>query len=86
MTYHGIVILLSGYQADEAHIIKQYRAIVEKCGRLPFKSRNFADKICSIDKRYPHGSLWILNRVRFLSSIQLTGLTVDIGQDFAHVV
>ncbi|KAH9952147.1 hypothetical protein B0H21DRAFT_817869 [Amylocystis lapponica] len=30
MTYHGVVLLLSGYQADEAHIIKQYRAIVDK--------------------------------------------------------
>ncbi|KAF8575789.1 hypothetical protein K439DRAFT_1419445 [Ramaria rubella] len=30
MTYHGTVLLLSGYQADEAHILKQYRAIVDK--------------------------------------------------------
>ncbi|KAJ8473696.1 hypothetical protein ONZ45_g16204 [Pleurotus djamor] len=30
MTYYGVVLLLSGYQADEAHIVKQYRAIVEK--------------------------------------------------------
>ncbi|OBZ65787.1 Mitochondrial outer membrane protein IML2 [Grifola frondosa] len=30
MTYHGVVLLLSGYQADESHIIKQYRAIVDK--------------------------------------------------------
>jgi hypothetical protein len=30
MTYHGIVLLLAGYQADEAHIVKQYRAIVDK--------------------------------------------------------
>ncbi|KAH8111665.1 outer membrane protein Iml2/Tetratricopeptide repeat protein 39 [Phellopilus nigrolimitatus] len=29
MTYHGIVLLLAGYQADEAHIVKQYKAIVE---------------------------------------------------------
>ncbi|KAL5513993.1 hypothetical protein ACEPAG_2754 [Sanghuangporus baumii] len=29
MTYHGVVLLLSGYQADEAHIIKQYQSIVE---------------------------------------------------------
>ena len=28
MTYHGVVLLLSGYQADEAHLIKQYKAIV----------------------------------------------------------
>lgn len=31
MTYHGVVLLLSGYQADEAHIIKQYTAIVDRC-------------------------------------------------------
>ncbi|KAL1944788.1 hypothetical protein VTO73DRAFT_3218 [Trametes versicolor] len=30
MTYHGVVLLLSGYQANEAHIIKQYHAIVDK--------------------------------------------------------
>ncbi|THU91198.1 hypothetical protein K435DRAFT_674578 [Dendrothele bispora CBS 962.96] len=29
MTYHGVVLLLSGYQANEAHIIKQYTAIVD---------------------------------------------------------
>jgi len=49
MTYHGFVLLLSGYQADEAHILEQYRAIVD-----------------SIEKRYPTGSLWILNRARIL--------------------
>ncbi|EMD38154.1 hypothetical protein CERSUDRAFT_113305 [Gelatoporia subvermispora B] len=30
MTYHGVVLLLSGYQADEQHILKQYRAVVDK--------------------------------------------------------
>ncbi|KAI8989806.1 outer membrane protein Iml2/Tetratricopeptide repeat protein 39 [Trametes punicea] len=30
ITYHGVVLLLSGYQADEAHIVKQYRAVVDK--------------------------------------------------------
>lgn len=30
MTYHGAVLLLSGYQADEARLLKQYRAIVDK--------------------------------------------------------
>ncbi|KAI0929242.1 hypothetical protein AcV5_006552 [Taiwanofungus camphoratus] len=29
MTYHGVVLLLAGYQADEAQIIRQYRAIVD---------------------------------------------------------
>lgn len=32
MTYYGIVLLLSGYQADEAHIVKQDRSIVEQYG------------------------------------------------------
>ncbi|KAH9930772.1 uncharacterized protein B0H18DRAFT_993499 [Fomitopsis serialis] len=30
MTYHGVVLLLSGYQADEQHILRQYGAIVDK--------------------------------------------------------
>ncbi|CCL99980.1 uncharacterized protein FIBRA_02005 [Fibroporia radiculosa] len=30
MTYHGVVLLLSGYQADEQHILRQYRTIVDK--------------------------------------------------------
>lgn len=30
MTYYGVVLLLSGYQADEAHILRQYRAMVDK--------------------------------------------------------
>ncbi|OSX65485.1 hypothetical protein POSPLADRAFT_1134175, partial [Postia placenta MAD-698-R-SB12] len=30
MTYHGVVLLLAGYQADEQHILQQYRAIVDK--------------------------------------------------------
>jgi hypothetical protein len=30
MTYHGVVLLLSGYQADEEHILEQYRVIVDK--------------------------------------------------------
>ncbi|KAH8106957.1 outer membrane protein Iml2/Tetratricopeptide repeat protein 39 [Cristinia sonorae] len=29
MTYYGVVLLLSGYQADEQHILKQYKAIVD---------------------------------------------------------
>ncbi|KAG6815974.1 hypothetical protein H0H87_009701 [Tephrocybe sp. NHM501043] len=49
MTYYGVVLLLSGYQADETHIIKQYKAIVE-----------------SIEKRYPDGALWILNRAKIM--------------------
>jgi tetratricopeptide (TPR) repeat protein len=30
MTYYGVVLLVSGYQADEEHMIKQYQAIVNK--------------------------------------------------------
>ncbi|KAH7908767.1 hypothetical protein BJ138DRAFT_1156898 [Hygrophoropsis aurantiaca] len=30
MTYHGVVLTFSGYQADEAHILKQYQAMVAK--------------------------------------------------------
>ncbi|KAF8163824.1 mitochondrial outer membrane protein IML2 [Crassisporium funariophilum] len=30
MTYHGVVLLLSGYQADEHRILAQYKAIVDK--------------------------------------------------------
>lgn len=29
MSYHGVVLLLTGYQADEKFILKQYRAIVD---------------------------------------------------------
>ncbi|KAF8470491.1 hypothetical protein DFH94DRAFT_771559 [Russula ochroleuca] len=35
MTYYGIVLLMSGYQADERYIIKQYKAIVDKCVHTP---------------------------------------------------
>lgn len=39
MSYYGMVLLLAGYQADEAHILKQYTAIVEKiAGRFPLGS------------------------------------------------
>ncbi|KAF8664000.1 hypothetical protein AX16_000851 [Volvariella volvacea WC 439] len=30
MTYHGVVLLLSGFQADEQHIFRQYKAIVDR--------------------------------------------------------
>lgn len=29
MTYHGVVLLMSGWQADSNHILRQYRAIVD---------------------------------------------------------
>jgi hypothetical protein len=30
MTYYGVVLLLAGYQADEQHILKQYRAMIDQ--------------------------------------------------------
>lgn len=30
MSYYGVVLLMSGFQADEKHIDKQYRAIVNR--------------------------------------------------------
>ncbi len=30
MSYHGVILNFSGFQADEEHIVKQYRAIVDK--------------------------------------------------------
>ncbi|TFK18910.1 hypothetical protein FA15DRAFT_627434 [Coprinopsis marcescibilis] len=49
MTYHGLVLLLSGYQADEARVVELYKGIVER-----------------VEKRYPDGALWILNRAKIL--------------------
>ena len=34
MTYYGVVLSLSGYQADEAKIRAQYKAIVDRYVRL----------------------------------------------------
>lgn len=31
MTYHGGVLLLSGYQANEAKILSEYQIIVDQC-------------------------------------------------------
>lgn len=31
MTYYGVVLLMSGYQADEKNILKQYKIFVDKC-------------------------------------------------------
>lgn len=52
MTYHGVVLLLSGYQADEQHILRQYRAIVEKCVDVPD-----TDQACVADHGVPHQAL-----------------------------
>lgn len=31
MSYYGVVLLLSGYQANEKWIMEQYEIIVDKC-------------------------------------------------------
>ena len=33
MTYYGVVLLMSGYQADEKNILKQYKIFVDKCAK-----------------------------------------------------
>ncbi|KAF8548584.1 hypothetical protein OG21DRAFT_1516159 [Imleria badia] len=30
MTYYGVILLMTGYQADEAHIVRQYKGIVNR--------------------------------------------------------
>lgn len=46
MSYYGMVLLLVGYQADEMHILKQYRAIVEKvAGKFPLGSLWILNKV-----------------------------------------
>lgn len=30
MTYYGVILLMTGYQADEKHIVRQYKGIVNK--------------------------------------------------------
>ena len=34
MTYYGVVLLMSGYQADEKYILKQYKIFVDKYAHL----------------------------------------------------
>ncbi|CAE6423036.1 unnamed protein product [Rhizoctonia solani] len=47
MTYNGVILLLTGWQADEERIVRQYR-----------------EMLISVEGKYPHGSLWILNRAK----------------------
>ena len=63
MTYHGVVLLLAGYQADENHILRQYRAIVDKYVVFHLDYRRISSRSLRLEARYPTGSLWILNRV-----------------------
>ncbi|KAI0705857.1 hypothetical protein BC835DRAFT_1313841 [Cytidiella melzeri] len=74
MTYYGVVLLLTGYQADEAHILRQYRAMID-----------------SVEPRFPTGSLWILNRGKFLRmsydaegaiNVMLKGLNMERPSSF----
>ncbi|KAL6298596.1 hypothetical protein BKA93DRAFT_830556 [Sparassis latifolia] len=62
MTYHGVVLLLAGYQADEAHIIKQYRAIVENiASRYPNGSLWILNRAKILRMTYdPEGAIAIL--------------------------
>ena len=71
MTYYGVVLLMSGYQADEKYILKQYRSIVDKYVHTPpgflYLCLRFLLKVnqtCRLENKYPTGTLWILNRVR----------------------
>jgi hypothetical protein len=36
MTYYGVVLLMSGYQADEKYILKQYKIFVDKYAQHPY--------------------------------------------------
>ncbi|KDN50787.1 hypothetical protein RSAG8_01285, partial [Rhizoctonia solani AG-8 WAC10335] len=47
MTYNGVILLLTGWQADEERIVRQYR-----------------EMLISVQCKYPHGSLWILNQAK----------------------
>lgn len=92
MTYHGVVLLLAGYQADEEHILRQYRSIVDKLVLLPRYLRKIFLLTCllRLEVRYPTGSLWILNRVGGVHAQSLEhaahGLCAKIGQDPTHVI
>ncbi|KAF5347916.1 hypothetical protein D9756_010118 [Leucocoprinus leucothites] len=49
MTYLGVILLMSGYQANEAKIVNEYKELVDR-----------------LYDRFPHGSLWILNKAKIL--------------------
>ena len=59
MSYYGVVLLLLGYQADETHVLKQYKAIVDKvAGRFPFGSLWILNKV-SISPQCSPGCLTV---------------------------
>ncbi|RPD66519.1 hypothetical protein L226DRAFT_557573 [Lentinus tigrinus ALCF2SS1-7] len=62
MTYHGVVLLLAGYQADEEHILRQYRAIVDKLeSRYPTGSLWILNRAKILRMSYdPDGAIKVL--------------------------
>ncbi|KAG8746511.1 hypothetical protein FRC10_004645 [Ceratobasidium sp. 414] len=65
MTYNGVVLLLTGWQADEERVVKQYREILQSYvqpARSPCPRRSFS--LVSVEHKYPYGSLWLLNRAK----------------------
>ncbi|KAH9945781.1 outer membrane protein Iml2/Tetratricopeptide repeat protein 39 [Epithele typhae] len=62
MTYHGVVLLLLGYQADEEHILRQYGAIVEKLeARYPTGSLWILNRAKILRMSYdPEGAIKVL--------------------------
>ena len=65
MTYYGVILLLSGYQADELKIRAQYKAIVDRYVCFVYSESGVDLMLYRIEARYPTGALWILNRVSF---------------------
>jgi len=41
MTYHGVVLLLSGYQSDEERLLSEYKAIVDRCATFCISHKSF---------------------------------------------
>jgi hypothetical protein len=70
MTYSGVVLLLTGWQADEDRVVKQYHELLESYVRFlrdPY-ALTYAHScahlcVASVESKYPYGSLWLLNRV-----------------------
>lgn len=49
MTYHGVVLLLSGYQADEARIIREYEGVVRGIeARYPKGALWILNRVCAV--------------------------------------
>ena len=64
MTYYGVVLLLSGYQANEQNILVEYRSIIERYASLsPSMRHSILIALFRAYDKYPDGALWVLNRV-----------------------